>query len=113
VRLYQQRQLSRTEPGQIETACIFTGRTETIACQSIVMITERIPERGLFDELIQQKQHGQLDGIQAIRLIGDALAPGTIAAAVYGGHRCAREFGQETDFDRPPFKRELPWYHQS
>ena len=38
--------------------------------------------------------------------IGDCLAPGTIAAAVYGGHRYARELG-ETPQDAMPFRREL------
>jgi len=111
VHIYQQRQLSKIQSGAVETACIFTGRTGTIECQSIVMITERSPERSLYDELIQRKQDGKLDKIQSIQLIGDALAPGTIAAAVYGGHRCAREFGTELNVDRAPFKRELPWFN--
>jgi dimethylamine/trimethylamine dehydrogenase len=46
-------------------------------------------------------------GIVSITSIGDCFAPSTIAAAVYAGHRNAREF------DRPPtdaaaFQRELP-----
>jgi dimethylamine/trimethylamine dehydrogenase len=36
--------------------------------------------------------------------IGDCLAPSTIAAAVYAGHRYAREFDQP---DSVAFKREL------
>jgi dimethylamine/trimethylamine dehydrogenase len=45
-------------------------------------------------------------GIVSATSIGDCLAPSTIAAAVYAGHRYAREF------DRPPtdgagFRREL------
>jgi dimethylamine/trimethylamine dehydrogenase len=46
-------------------------------------------------------------GIVSITSIGDCFAPSTIAAAVYAGHRHAREF------DCPPtdaaaFQRELP-----
>jgi dimethylamine/trimethylamine dehydrogenase len=46
-------------------------------------------------------------GIKSVTVIGDARAPGTIAAAVYQGHRCGREL------DEPPagevaFRRELP-----
>jgi dimethylamine/trimethylamine dehydrogenase len=45
-------------------------------------------------------------GIASVTRIGDCLAPATIAAAVYAGHRYAREL------DRPategaPFAREL------
>jgi dimethylamine/trimethylamine dehydrogenase len=110
VQIVQQRRLAQAKPGQIEVACIYTGRTEFIDCQSILMITERTPERQLFDELMRRKNEGELNQIKSIKLIGDALAPGTIAAAVYGGHRCAREFGVEINVDSTPFKREIPWF---
>jgi dimethylamine/trimethylamine dehydrogenase len=113
VHISQQRSLSQAKSGQLEIACIYTGRTEIIDCQSVVLITERAPERGLFDALTQLKNAGSLDQIKSIQLIGDALAPGTIAAAVYGGHRCAREFGMETDVDAVPFKREIPWFSEN
>ena len=38
--------------------------------------------------------------------IGDCLAPATIAAAVYDGHRVAREMDNRPDPDSVPFKRE-------
>ena len=38
---------------------------------------------------------------------GWALAPATIAAAVYAGHRYARELDTVVDRDRPPFRREV------
>ena len=76
------------------------------------MITERTPERELYDDLMTRHNAGKLEQIKSIKLIGDALAPGTIAAAVYGGHRCAREFGVQIDVDEVPFKREMPWFSQ-
>ena len=45
-------------------------------------------------------------GVRSLSRIGDCLAPATIAAAVYDGHRYAREFGAPPDRDTPPFKRE-------
>ena len=45
-------------------------------------------------------------GIKTVQLIGDGYAPGIIAAAVYSGHRYAREFGEDIDPDVTPFKRE-------
>ena len=44
-------------------------------------------------------------GIRRIIRIGDCLAPGTIAQAVWSGHRFARELG-ETDGDEVPYRRE-------
>jgi len=43
-----------------------------------------------------------------VQRIGDALAPGTVAAAVYAGHRAARELDAAVpDADAVPFLREL------
>jgi dimethylamine/trimethylamine dehydrogenase len=110
VGIIQQRRLAQVKPEGIEVACVYSGRIEFIDCQSIVMITERTPERVLYDDLMTRQNAGKLEQIKSIKLIGDALAPGTIAAAVYGGHRCAREFGAEIDVDTVPFKREIPWF---
>ncbi len=38
--------------------------------------------------------------------IGDCLAPSTIAAAVYAGHRQAREMDEEPS-EAVPFRREM------
>ena len=46
-----------------------------------------------------------------MRRVGDALAPGLVAAAVYAGHKAAREFDEADadvdDPDRVAFRREL------
>jgi dimethylamine/trimethylamine dehydrogenase len=47
------------------------------------------------------------DNNPSVTRIGDCFGPGTIAAAVYGGHRYARELG-EPQSDAVPFRRELP-----
>ena len=61
-----------------------------------------------------KKEHKRLDraavrnaGIKSVTRIGDALAPATIAQAVYSGHRYARELDEEIDPDVVPFEREL------
>jgi dimethylamine/trimethylamine dehydrogenase len=46
-------------------------------------------------------------GIVSITSIGDCLAPSTIAAAVYAGHRYAREFDLPASHEMS-FQRELP-----
>ena len=39
-----------------------------------------------------------------MRRIGDCFGPSIIAAAVYEGHRYARELGEDIDPDGVPFK---------
>ena len=70
-------------------------------------MTSRLPN----DELAHSLDDlpGALDaaGIISITSIGDCFAPSTIAAAVYAGHRHAREFDWPPT-DAAAFQRELP-----
>ncbi len=50
---------------------------------------------------------GELGHIETLRTIGDAFVPGAIYAAVYAGHRVAREFGESIDPDDVGYIREL------
>jgi dimethylamine/trimethylamine dehydrogenase len=94
--------------GRAALACVFTGRATEIACASLVTVTARLPVDRLYRELMADETGLETAGIQSVSLIGDALAPGTIAAAVYAGHRAARELDAPVDPDAAPFKRELP-----
>ncbi len=69
-------------PDHVVLESIHTGSTREIAATTVVMATSRTPQ----DELY----HSLADRI-AIDRIGDCLAPGTIATAVYSGHKFARE----------------------
>ena len=62
-----------------------------------------MPSDGLAFELAEV-EHGPV-----AQAIGDALAPGTIAHAVWDGHRYAEEFDDPAarDSDRVPFRREI------
>jgi hypothetical protein len=42
-----------------------------------------------------------------LQSIGDGFVPGAIYAAVYAGHRAAREFGEDIDPDEVGYIREL------
>jgi dimethylamine/trimethylamine dehydrogenase len=93
--------------GEVELACIYTGRRQVRSCESVVLVTARLPEDDLYRELMQRSDDLSKAGIKSARRIGDCLAPGTIAAAVYGGHRYARELDEPVP-DGVPFRRELP-----
>jgi dimethylamine/trimethylamine dehydrogenase len=90
----------------VTVACNFTDRPHEIACGCLVPVTMRQPVDALYHDLRKRVGAGATAPSSLTR-IGDCLAPGTIAAAVYAGHRYARELGEAAS-DAVPFKRELP-----
>ena len=48
---------------------------------------------GLYVELAGDPERLTDSGVLSVDRIGDCAAPGTIAAAVYAGHRAARRLG--------------------
>ncbi|MDE0115347.1 MAG: NAD(P)-binding protein [bacterium] len=92
----------------IRTACAYTGRQGVIACDAAVFVTARLPEDSLAQELLARRQEWADAGVKSVTAIGDAWAPGTIAAAVWAGRRYAEEIEAPTDdADATPFQREL------
>ena len=74
-------------------------KVEPIRAAKLLSVTVRLPIDGLADDLIEA-------GL-GVTPIGDAVAPGIIQAAVFSGHRAAREFLRHEPSDRI-FKREIP-----
>jgi dimethylamine/trimethylamine dehydrogenase len=87
--------------------CTFTGRRSRIGAASIVTVTSRLPNDDLAQALGVMPDKVAAAGIRSVSSIGDCLAPSTIAAAVYAGHRYAREFDWPQS-DAVGFERELP-----
>jgi dimethylamine/trimethylamine dehydrogenase len=107
IELVVKQDVVRFKGDHVELACVFTGKLSQRACASLVTVTARLPDDTLYRDLMAQPDAVRSAGIKSVTMIGDALAPGTIAAAVYQGHRYAREL------DEPPvgevaFKREMP-----
>jgi dimethylamine/trimethylamine dehydrogenase len=71
--------------------CIYTGRRHTRDARSLVLVTSREPEDSLYRELVGPEDD---EASSRIIRIGDCLQPGIIAAAVYSGHKIARELGE-------------------
>jgi dimethylamine/trimethylamine dehydrogenase len=101
------RTLLRLAGDGVVTGCVFTGSEETVGADAVVLVTARLPDDGLAGE-IRSAQAGRAGGAAAaVTVVGDAWAPGTIAAAVWSGRR----YAEELDGPRPdgpvPFRREI------
>ena len=85
----------------VRLACVYTDAPRELACGTFIPVTMRVPIDALHFELAARAD------APSVTRIGDCLAPGTIAAAIYSGHSFARAFG-ETAVEGVPFRRELP-----
>jgi dimethylamine/trimethylamine dehydrogenase len=100
------RALARAGAGSAVTSCVFTEREHEHASDTVVLVTGRLPSDGLAAEL-EALAAGAGDD-PAVRLLGDAASPGTIAAAVWEGRRFAEELDAPPGDDTlPPFRREV------
>jgi len=105
VELTPHHNLASVHPGAVELACVFTDRRVRHACDTLVLVTERLPNDDLYRAMRTDPAGIAKSGLKTIQCIGDCLAPGIIAAAVHSGHLFAREF----EADAPgevPFLRE-------
>ena len=93
---------------RVRTECAFTGREDRIDTDTAVLVTARLPIDGLGQELLSRRDEWPDRGLRSVRTVGDALAPGTIAAAVWEGRRYAEELEAPTDdSDNTPYRREV------
>jgi dimethylamine/trimethylamine dehydrogenase len=107
VAIHAQRAVTRVAAAGVEHACVFTGKKAELAADTVLLVTARNPSDELYRDLQSQRSAWDAAGIKSVRVIGDANAPGTIAAAVYAGHRYAQELDAPDIGDGLPFKREI------
>ena len=81
--------------------CAYTGCEQTIRVDNLVLVTCRAPQDSLYHELVDAIEAGADGAPKSVKVIGDAEAPAIIAAAVYAGHKYARELDCEIDQDQP------------
>jgi dimethylamine/trimethylamine dehydrogenase len=80
---------------------VYTGRLQDLPIDNIVLVTCRTPRDGLFHQ-VHEAIEKEIPGAPAtVRCIGDADAPAIIAAAVFAGHKYARELDGQIDRDVP------------
>ena len=97
--------LARIDASETLLSCTYSRKPRRLATDAVVMVTSRVPLDALYQELSAQPDRIAEAGIQTLRRIGDCHGPATIAAAVYEGHRFARELGEApSDI---PYRREV------
>jgi dimethylamine/trimethylamine dehydrogenase len=82
-------------------ACEYTGAKRTVPVSNVVMVTQRRPDDALYHALLAKAGGDAAVLPFSLRRIGDCEAPAIIAAAVYAGHRFARELDTPMDIDLP------------
>jgi dimethylamine/trimethylamine dehydrogenase len=97
--------LSAFDGREAVLACAYTGRNRRIAADAVLMVTARRPNDGLYHTLSDRLAAGTEGAPKSLRRIGDCEAPAIIAAAVYAGHKFARELEAEPAGE-VPFHRE-------
>ena len=89
------------QPGVLQLECIYSGRESKIQADFLVPISARTPNDELWCELDTRRDEFEAQGGLSLQRVGDCRAPGIIAAAVYAGHKAARELGcSEVEFKR-------------
>ena len=79
--------------------CSYTGAIQARAVEAVVSVTMRIPKDELYREIEALLENHDGPCPQSVTRIGDCHAPSIIAAAVYAGHRYARELDSDADRD--------------
>ena len=110
VKIFANQTVTEASQSGVVASCVFTGQNTEIFCAALILVTERLPETDLYRQLIEPRDPG---GDQAaplkVELIGDALAPGLIADAVFSGHLAARNFEADPDeIESALYRREMP-----
>jgi len=90
------------QSGTVQLECIYSGSESIIETDYLVPISARVANDELWRGLNAQREKFTDRGGLSLQRAGDCRAPGIIAAAVYAGHKAARELGQ-TDVQ---FKRD-------
>jgi dimethylamine/trimethylamine dehydrogenase len=101
------RALVRIERGEITSECVYSGKTNSMSADAVVMVASRRANDDLWQQLSEREAEWAAHGIKSIKVIGDAQSPAPIAWATYAGHRYARELDGPDIGDALPFRREV------
>ena len=89
VEIVTNRIVDRIAPDGVTASCVFSGRQRDIHADWVLPLTRREPHDALYYAVRAAISEDRTGAPKTVTRIGDCLAPGTIAAAVYGGYRAA------------------------
>jgi dimethylamine/trimethylamine dehydrogenase len=101
------RTLERIGPRMVTTQCVFTGQAREHRADAVVLVTSRVPQDALHRELIEKEPEWADAGVRGVHLVGDSLAPSTIAAAVWSGRSLAERLEADGPTSESVFLREV------
>jgi dimethylamine/trimethylamine dehydrogenase len=87
---------------------VWSSAHVTWEADAFVLVTQREPCDALYHELQGDPERLEREGIQAVYRVGDCVAPGILADAIFSGHRLAREIDSDNPAIPLPYQRELP-----
>jgi dimethylamine/trimethylamine dehydrogenase len=106
VKIVAEHQLDRIEPGAATIAEVWDQEETRLEADAVVLVTQRNSRSALFTELSADRGALAEAGVEGVFQIGDCIAPGLIAEAVFSGHRLAREIDSPDPGRARPFIRE-------
>ncbi len=98
--------VERVADGGPVLSSVYTGAEHAVTADSVVLVTSRLPNESLYLETLDRRPGWGAQGLKSVRVIGDALSPGSIASAVWDGRRFAEDLGR--DGPEETFKRNVP-----
>ena len=101
------RSLVQVGPDLVTSACVYGGERQQHDCDAVVLVTSRIPSDQLYLELVERRSEWAGAGLKSVDVVGDSLAPGTIAAAVWSGRSYAERLGSDGLASESDFRREV------
>jgi dimethylamine/trimethylamine dehydrogenase len=107
VRIITSHTLLSLRDGNAHLGSVYGDAEQQIACDALLAITARLPNDELQQSLLARENEWRDSGIKDVTAIGDCLAPGLIAHAVYAGHRFAQELESPIDGE-VQFRRHFP-----
>ncbi len=90
-------QLLSYDAQNVRIVSAYTDQEQSIRADALVMVTARQPNDALYQTLNERLQQELSPDAPTLHRIGDCEAPAIIAAAVYAGHRYARELDATPD----------------
>ena len=106
IKIINNKLVTKVERGAVTIVDVWSDIEQTIQADSTVLVTQRFPEEDLYVCLRDDPKALKEGGIKAVHRVGDCAVPGTIADAVFEGHRLAREIDSPNPDYPLPYIRE-------